>query len=235
MRTAIIGLGLLLITGCGRGPAAPPEESGVPFLLGFSIDDEGRLSTLTGANYRQDYERRLMAHLDRHLGAGWTARVAIVPDALHYEASPGDEGGWRWPRAEVSVHLMGDGQGAPPVLDGRTDGAREAIAGFITQAMRERMPADAPLAVRVLVQPAPVGGAVATPGAPPVAPDAPADRRWRYTIQPGDTLAIISQVHYGTTDHWRHLLAANPGLDLARLPVGTVILVPMDPPPSSTP
>jgi len=50
-----------------------------------------------------------------------------------------------------------------------------------------------------------------------------------YRVQKGDTLASISIVFYGTADYWRHIVAANPGLNGADLPVGEVIQVPLKP------
>lgn len=50
-----------------------------------------------------------------------------------------------------------------------------------------------------------------------------------YVIQAGDTLAQISAAFYGTTQHWKRILAANPGLDPAGLQVGQTIAIPPAP------
>ncbi len=47
-----------------------------------------------------------------------------------------------------------------------------------------------------------------------------------YTIQPGDTLAQITALHYGSTGPWKRIVDANPGLDPANLPVGKSINIP---------
>ena len=44
-----------------------------------------------------------------------------------------------------------------------------------------------------------------------------------YTIRPGDTLSQIAQRELGTKNRWRELLELNPGIDPAKLPVGTKI------------
>jgi LysM repeat protein len=47
-----------------------------------------------------------------------------------------------------------------------------------------------------------------------------------YTIRASDTLSEIAQRELGTHSRWRELVAANPGLDAARLKVGTTIQIP---------
>jgi nucleoid-associated protein YgaU len=44
-----------------------------------------------------------------------------------------------------------------------------------------------------------------------------------YTIRPGDTLSQIAQRELGTKNRWRDIVELNPGLDPARLRVGTKI------------
>lgn len=50
-----------------------------------------------------------------------------------------------------------------------------------------------------------------------------------YVVQAGDTLAQISAAFYGTTQHWKRILEANPGLDAAALRVGQTIIIPPAP------
>jgi len=47
-----------------------------------------------------------------------------------------------------------------------------------------------------------------------------------YTVQPGDTLAQIAALHYGSTAPWKRIVEANPGLDPAHLTVGQTITIP---------
>ena len=47
-----------------------------------------------------------------------------------------------------------------------------------------------------------------------------------YTIQPGDTLAQITALHYGSTGPWKRIVDANPGLDSAKLVPGATITIP---------
>jgi nucleoid-associated protein YgaU len=71
--------------------------------------------------------------------------------------------------------------------------------------------------------------AAAVPAAAPAAPTAPAAGGHRYTIQAGDTLGDISAVFYGSAQHWRDIVAANPGLDPAHLAVGAELVIPPRP------
>ena len=54
----------------------------------------------------------------------------------------------------------------------------------------------------------------------------PANVLARYRIEAGDTLAAISSVFYGSPQHWHAIVAANPGLDPAALPIGSEIMIP---------
>ena len=47
-----------------------------------------------------------------------------------------------------------------------------------------------------------------------------------YTVQPGDTLAQITALHYGSTTGWKRIVEANPGLDPAHLEPGRTITIP---------
>lgn len=59
------------------------------------------------------------------------------------------------------------------------------------------------------------------PPLPEIKPD-PAPAR-EYTIRSGDTLSQIAQRELGTKNRWREIVELNPGLDPARLSVGTKI------------
>jgi nucleoid-associated protein YgaU len=51
----------------------------------------------------------------------------------------------------------------------------------------------------------------------------------QYAVQAGDTLADISMAFYGTTQHWRVIVNANPGIDPATMAVGTILKIPPKP------
>jgi len=79
-----------------------------------------------------------------------------------------------------------------------------------------------------------------SPGTPSASPPAPPARKFpcHYIIQPGDTLGAVSDHFYGTSQHWRRILEANPGLREKRLRIGRRILIPAPPghvPPRAAP
>jgi nucleoid-associated protein YgaU len=45
-------------------------------------------------------------------------------------------------------------------------------------------------------------------------------------VQQGDTWADLSQAFYGSTQHWRHIAEANPGVELTP---GREIVIPLKP------
>ncbi len=48
----------------------------------------------------------------------------------------------------------------------------------------------------------------------------------RYSVRPGDTLSEIAQRELGSARRWKEIVARNPRLDPARLPIGTEIELP---------
>ncbi len=72
---------------------------------------------------------------------------------------------------------------------------------------------------RVIKLPAKANAVVA------VAPEAPVAGNV-HVVGSGDTLAEISQKHYGTTKRWKEILKANPGIDPEGLKVGQKVVLP---------
>jgi 5'-nucleotidase / UDP-sugar diphosphatase len=64
----------------------------------------------------------------------------------------------------------------------------------------------------------------ATP--PIVTPVAPPPAQATYTIQKNDSLWKIAEQHYGSGQRWPDIVAANPGLEPKKLPVGKTIVLP---------
>ena len=50
-----------------------------------------------------------------------------------------------------------------------------------------------------------------------------------HVIGPGDTLAILAEIHYGSQSYADYLMKVNPGVDPRRLRVGTKLLIPEKP------
>ncbi len=61
---------------------------------------------------------------------------------------------------------------------------------------------------------------------PMVTPIAPPPAQATYTIQKNDSLWKIAERHYGSGQRWTDIVAANPGLEPKKLPVGKTIVLP---------
>jgi len=73
----------------------------------------------------------------------------------------------------------------------------------------------------------PIGTVLRIPhGSGPVAADDGTAAQARYTIRKGDSLSEIAARTLGTAKAWKRIVAANPGLDPGRLPVGRVLRIP---------
>ena len=97
-------------------------------------------------------------------------------------------------------------------------------------------PPPAPLSFRpeaLEVGTAPISYASAGPRTAPVRtlnvePGPPPQRRpgGRYTVAPGETLMAIARNQLGDASRWRDIVAANPGLDPARIQAGQELKLP---------
>lgn len=224
-------LPLLLVSACTEGGR---EQHG------FLITGEGRFIPNTDANHRQEVERVITASLDRALAPDWRSRATIVEMPEYRESSGFGE--WAWSRATVQVALQGYGRSATPPE------SPEAVQEAVLKYMRPKV--DRPernLVVTVNVDPTGAVPLTASASAAPVIDDRPAPAAaaaesppvpvppaeapgWSdYRIQAGDTLAGISSVFYGSPQHWRLIVAANPGLSPSALKVGQVLRIPPAP------
>ncbi len=204
-------------------------------LLLSSCDDDARGLMITGdgsvlLNTPERQRTRVAAHivteLNAQLGEHWAAMVAIgeLPE-YDDEQSRGFAENWFWSKATVAVELIGDGQQALPQTS-------QSISDAVRDYLRRRV--DRPkrnLSIEVTSQVdaarfAAITRSAAAAPAPGAVPAQPAAGSRIYTVQTGDTLAIISSVFYGTPERWRLIVQANPGLDAAHLVPGTVIAIP---------
>lgn len=216
---------LLLMVACteSRGP------------YGFITDAEGNtLSTRNPANVQKVHGQRLSTALAEALGSGWTV-VATIAEEPEYDSDE-EFHNWKYPTATVSATATApDGASLDQAAIGRVQAAnahffRNMVKNPTVNLRCTVVPAAA--VAQVPADPPPVTTAEATATtpvqtAPATTPPAPAVRT--YTVQTGDTLALISAVFYGSADHWRLLVDANPGLDPQDLRVGQVITIPAKP------
>lgn len=238
---------LFVLASCANGP----EGSRGPGLI---ITDSG-IRANTDRNERDDIIGHLTTDLDTALAPRWTSAVTISELPKWVDSGASDDGRWSWPTITAQVVLTGH-DALPLSVTAVHDGVVEYLNkkvdrhGIVTVTVttKERtaapMPALASTPVAtpgpvapVAVAPAPIAPAPATPTtpvsatsaavAPAATPTAPAQRT--YTVQAGDTLADIATLFYGSPTPWREIVAANPGLDPAKLTPGQTLVIPPKP------
>ena len=200
--------------------ALPACRSGQP-PMGVIIGADGQAAFHNAANVRAETERTIERALARELAPSWRSTVAIADDPRWDD----DRESWRWPATMVRVELSGDAN-VPPPLDAPTITA--AVKDyFAARLIDAKQPVQVTVVTAPMPEPAPAAApAVVAPTAAPSPTPAPATGPQRYTIQPGDTLARISAVFYGSPQHWRRIVEANPGLQPENLAVGREIVIP---------
>lgn len=125
--------------------------------------------------------------------------------SLAAESQPGPL--QRRPRAAERAAAAGPAPGAPPAEVLEADAAPTELLEEPGRALAaEPEPAGTPLLA--------------------VAPTSPTDAGRVYTVRAGDTLSEIAQRELGSARRWQELVAANPGLDPARLHVGRKLRIP---------
>lgn len=200
---------VLLLAACGEG------------RQGIVINGDGSVSDNSPERAKARAEELITKDL-----AAYKATVVIAQLPRWQTESRARAEGWYWSMVQVDVTVPG------PLMEEQ----REDIVEIATSHMAGAVTGgDSALLVAVKgAEPAPVAATesgpapVAAPAAEasaPVADAAPATSR-SYMVQEGDTLAEISEVFYGTAQHWRAIVAANPGLEPARLVVGSRIVIP---------
>ena len=202
-----------VLTACAPGPEGTRGTGAV-------LTSDGRFVPNTDRNERNEVCKHIASDLGSALGAEW--KVTITIDELP-SWKPGileGDGDWRWQTATAHVALSGT---ATPRL------TTAEITTAVEQYLGKR--ADTATAIVTIAN----GGKVeqgAVPLATPAvsaAPVVPTPTARTYIVQPGDTLADITALFYGSPTAWRTIVAANPGLDPAALQPGTTLAIPPKP------
>ena len=206
-------LAAFALTGCAPGPEGTRGTGAV-------LTSDGRFVPNTDRNERNEVCKHIASDLGSALGTAW--KVSVTIDELP-SWKPGileGDGDWRWQTATAHVALSGTGT---PRLT-----SAEIIAA-VEQYLGKR--ADTATAIVTIAD-----GVKVEQGAVPLATPAvsaalvattPTARI--YTVQPGDTLADITALFYGSPTAWRTIVAANPGLDPAALQPGMTLTIPAKP------
>jgi len=181
---------------------------------GDSRDSEGLQTTADGLSFdavlaaKRTTERTIADALAAEVGVNWRVDVAINEDPTWSDRAER----WLWEKTTASVILGGSG-----ALSLSEDEIRAAVTRHLVSHQRSGSPKPV-VTTRIERQ-----------GLDPLRSSATPGEGWSYTIKTGDTLADISSVFYGSPEHWRRILDANPGLRADALPVDTRIAIPPAP------
>jgi hypothetical protein len=187
---------------------------------GVVIGMDGKMSANSAKGTAGMVADRLKAAIEEDLGIDWRAevRIAELPEWIEEGRIEG-EGDWRWRQLTCIVRLVP--LTAKPLTDAKRAeldvGIREYLDGKLVKRGQG-------LSVQLVVEQAAAPAPAPVPAPVAVTPGAAQPRT--YVIQQGDTLADISAAFYGSAQHWRVIVAANPGLDGGALVAGTSIVIP---------
>ena len=197
-----------VLTACSPGPEGTRGTGAV-------LTSDGRFVPNTDRNERTEVCKHIASDLGSALGAEW--KVTVTIDELP-SWKPGmleGDGDWRWQIATAHVALSGSGT---PRL------TTAEIVAAVEQYLSKRAGT-----AKAIVTIAGAGSGERGAGSPvPTAAAIPSGVR-TYTVQPGDTLADITALFYGSPAAWRTIVAANPGLDPAALQPGMTLTIPAKP------
>jgi nucleoid-associated protein YgaU len=171
---------------------------------GLVMTHDERWVTETAEIAQSEFAYQLGQKAAAAAGPGWQAKAEIreLP-VLH--AVNADEFGWAKMTVVVTLAAPAGGK-----IDGEAQSRAEAE-------IRSRARYKTARASDITVQTTTIASAAELPGAQ------------KYTTVAGDTFAAISTAFYGTSQHWRVIADANPGIDGAGLTPGTVLIIPAKP------
>ena len=200
---------LALCCACSPGPEGTRGS-------GMVLTSDGRMISNTDVNERAETVRHLVGDLNQAIAPDWTSAVVIDELPTWVAGSSDGDGEWRWPRITALITLTPTGSGDLPLAP---ETLRAAVEDYLVKKSK---------AVTVTITSQERKAASQAPEAIARTPGAAAPRT--YTVQAGDTLADVSTVCLGAPERWREIVAANPGLDPAKLVPGQVLTIPASSP-----
>jgi nucleoid-associated protein YgaU len=185
LMTIAVLAGLFVLNSCAGSRA----EATNPRANGLIVTHDGRMVADTAEVAREELTYILQKRSREAAGRDWKATVAIA-ELPQFQIVRAEE--WGWKTITMTLTLVPPAN-ATQVDEGR---ARAIEAATKIAEFRVRNRADIGLTTTVLA------AGIAAPGSS------------RYTVVAGDTLAGISTAFYGTSQHWRVIADANPGVDI---------------------
>lgn len=196
--------------------ALPFSGCGDAMSRGMVITGDGKFGANNARNQRENAQDVLRNAIIDDLGTGWGVNVAISEIPEWVDDRIGEDGSWKWRRITAMVEI------SPPagreLPDGKLEEYRRDARTYLNAKLITRDPANLDLTIRLAA-----GQAVQAQA--PAAVARPAGPR-TYVVLEGDTLADISTVFYGSPQHWRRILEANPGLTADAVKPGVRLAVP---------
>ncbi len=195
---------LLIIACCCLLLVVGCAEKGDRPTNGLVMTHDGRWLTETGEIAQSEFAYQLGQKAAAAAGPGWQAKAEIREMPV-LNAVNADEFGW--PKMTVVLTLAAPAGGkADPAAQSRAEAEIRSRARYKTARASD-----------ITIQTTAIASAAELPGAQ------------KYTTVAGDTFAAISTAFYGTSQHWRVIADANPGIDGAGLAPGTVLIIPAKP------
>lgn len=172
---------------------------------GYVLTRDGRMVAETPAVAAEEFAHRLAARAADAAGPGWQATASIRETPVLHQVRA-DEYGWSAMTVDVVLVPPAIGVQASADIVRRVEAAVRDAAGWRVARAKDVQVVTAQKAAT-----------------------APPPGSQSYTTVAGDTWAGISTAFYGTPQHWRRIADANPGIDGASLPAGTVVVLPPKP------
>lgn len=217
MRLSLLAVGLLFLCSCDDGRWAP----------GYLITNEGETVSNTDVNKRALTIRTITTQLDQQLGGHWRSETTIAELPKYSSGSDLDSSAWMWPKATVTVTLIGDGMGESALTNDQVTAAvRDYLFRQVEKPQRNLSVTTTRVvdATRFAAKSQPAATGAQDPVNKPATTVPNGEKR--YIVQAGDTWADLSQAFYGTTQHWRHIADANHQVELTP---GREIVIPVKP------
>ncbi len=167
---------------------------------GYVTTHDGRLVSETAEVSRDEFAHQAGSRAAEAAGKGWKAVATIAVLPLRDEVKA-DE--WGWKTLPIDLLLV-----PPPGAEtgGAAERAEKAVRGIAIY--RVHRGSDVAVTTRLQSASEPLPGSQ------------------RYTVVAGDTLAGISTAFYGTSQHWRVIADANPGVEVK---AGADLVIPPKP------
>ena len=201
----LVSVALLTIAGCGDSALS----------RGIVITGDGKVGANNARNQRENAQDILRTAIEDDLGNGWKVSVAITELPEWMEDRRGEDGSWRWQKITAVAEII------PPAGQQLSEAKLADLDAGSRKFLQQKLalvksdPSLVAFSIKI--------GTAAVPPAPPIAQAAPGQRS--YLVQPGDTLADISTAFYGSPQHWRLIVQANP----AGTQAGQTIVIPAQP------